>query len=594
MHRIPQAKAPVYRRPTEAGAPAGAAALTVPDLDALDLHQGRAGGRDLRGRQVEILYWAARGATLDDTAARLGLSPGAVLEEVAPLSEAGLVALRPAPRAAVRRETLARVWAEAVAKHAGRPFLLPSGGAPLGYAEAGRRVEAIARRLAAAGLSKGSRIVVQAEPGVETALLFWAAVRLGVVVAVVDTAWSEAALLRALHAVRPALVFADAARAGRARAGRRPLVVLDAPHGAPDRFAAWLAGEGSDVEAQVGEDDPAVILFTSGTTGEPKGVELTHGALVRTARLLAETYGIRAGDRVLTLAEGHSVSGLRNPLVLTALTGAAAVLPAGAERRRPAAAVELCRRAGVSVLSTVPACLKALAAAGQPLEGLRLILCTGAPLPVAAAERLRALTPAPVRGYYGLTETAGVCVVEPPGGAAEGALGVPRGVVAQVVDSEARVLPPGAVGELRLYGANVATRFVGSAEALRGGWLYTGDLACWRDGQLALLGRVREAVKTPRGDLLAFAEIECVLERDPAVAEAAVRAVRDADGGERTLAYLRLVPHVAEGGVVARVMQRALEAFGPQGAPAAVRVVVDFPRASNGKVRRDTLPGDLA
>lgn len=596
MHRIPQAKEPAYRRPAESGAPGAAPALSVPDLSALDLHGGTAGGRALSDLHCKILYWAARGATLEATAARLDLSAGEVLEAVAPLSEAGLVALRPAPRTA-RRDTLARVWDEAADRHAARPFLVPSGGTALSYAEAAQRVDAIARRLAGAGLGKGSRILIHAEPGVEPALLFWAAVRLGIVVAMIDTAWGEVALLNALHLVRPSLVFADPPRAPLARGARRPVVVLEASHGDPDRLGAWLAaGSGMDAAPLIGEDDPAAILFTSGTTGDPKGVELTQGALVRTARLLAERCGIRAGDRLLTLVEGHCVSGLRNPLILTAMTGAAAVLPAGAERRDPRAIAELCRRGGVSVLSTMPACLKALAA-GTPLEGVRLILSTGAPLPAATAERLRGLTDAAVRSYYGLTETAGVCVVEPPGGAAPGALGVPRGVVAQVVDGEGRVLPPGEAGELRLYGANLASSFLGQPSPLRDGWLHTGDRALWRDGQLVLLGRLREAVKTPRGDLLPFTEIEAVLERDPAVAEAAVRAIEkegEEDGEERTLAFIRLMEGAAADGVVGRVMQRALEAFGPRAAPVAVRIVSDFPRAANGKMRRDALPDRLS
>jgi len=601
MHRIPSAKSPAYRRPAESGAATVPVVLVLPDPAAVDLHGAMAGGRPLSPRQCQILYWAARGTLLDTVAERLGMAAGDVLEAIAPLSEAGLVAVRSPPRAAPRRDTLPRLWAEAVSKHPERPFLLPSASTPLDYGTAARRVEQIARRLAAAGLGKGSRILLHAEAGVEAALLFWAAMRLGIVVVPVDTAWNEAALLRAMQAVRPALVFADVPRAAAARTGGRPLVVLEAdgtglPEPPASRFADWLAsGGGSISEPPVGEGDPAAILFTSGSTGEPRGVELTHGSLVRTARVLAGTYRIGRADRLLSLADLHTVSGLRNPLVLGVLAGAACVLPRGAERRDPAAAAGLCRRAGVTVLTTVPACLRAFAGAAARLPhgalgGLRLILSTGAALPPATAERLRGLTDAPVHTYYGLTETCGVCVAVPPGALAEGSIGVPLGMVAQVVDDDGAVLPPGEAGELRLYGANLARVVVGDPPDLRDGWLYTGDVAVRHaDGHLTLVGRRREAVKTPRGDLLTFAEIERVLERDPAVAEAAVCALRDGEGDERTLAFVRLMEGVAEDGVAGRLMQRMLVAFGPGGAPMGVRIVADFPRGANGKVRRHAL-----
>ncbi|MBP2295391.1 class I adenylate-forming enzyme family protein [Azospirillum rugosum] len=572
-----------------------------------DLHlavaEGPGGALSLSARQCAALYWAGRGLTLEGIADRLGAAPGDVLEHIAPLAAMGAVALRPTESgASLAGDTLPALWDSAVAAHGDRPFLVPpGGGAPVTYREAGRRVEAMARRLAAARLPKGARVLIHAEPGPDAALLVWACARLGLVAVPVDSAWGETAVLAAIGLVRPALVFADARRAGVARASGRPAVILDGPGDAPALgFADWLASGGAAGPriALPDDRDTAAILFTSGTTGAPKAVELSHGSLVRTARLLAGVCALTAEDRLLTLAEFHTVSGLRNPLLLAAAAGATTVLPTAAERAHPRRLADLCARERVTVLGAVPAALKGLAAASGiesgALGSLRLVTSTGAELPAATVERLRALTKAPVMTYYGLTETGGVCALG-AAGRADGAIGRPADAVLQIVDPDGTPLPPGAVGELRVYGANLRTGHHRTPEVdvrfRRDGWVYTGDLAVrGEDGTIRLTGRARDLLKTARGDRLHLTEIERLLERDPAVAEAAACVLRDgSDGGDRAMAFVRLRDGMDPKPVVERLRQRALEALGHRGAPLDIRVRDDFPRAANGKVRRAAL-----
>ncbi len=580
------------------------------DLD-LAVTEGPGGALSLSARQCAALYWAGRGLTLEDIADRLSSTAGDVLEHIAPLAAMGAVTLRPTDSGvSLAGDTLPALWDAAVATHGDRPFLVPpGGGAPVTYREAGRRVEAIMRRLAAARLPKGARVLIHAEPGVDAALLVLACTRLGLVVVPVDSAWGETAILAAIGLVRPALVFADTRRAGTARASGRPAVILGSGAGvdAPALgFADWLASGGpAGLPTEPPDDrDTAAILFTSGTTGDPKAVELSHGSLVRTARLLAGVCALTAGDRLLTLAEFHTVSGLRNPLLVAAAAGAATVLPTAAERAHPRRLADLCARERVTVLGAVPAALKGLAAAvgtiaPGALGGLRLVTSTGAELPATTVERLRALTEAPVMTYYGLTETGGVCALG-AAGRADGAIGRPADAVLQIVDPDGAPLPPGAAGELRVYGANLMTghhrpshhgRPEPDLRFRRDGWIYTGDLALREeDGTIRLTGRARDLLKTARGDRLHLTEIDRLLERDPAVAEAVACVLRHGMGGEdRVLAFVRVMDGMDPKPVVERLKQRALAALGHRGAPLDIRVRDDFPRAANGKVRRAAL-----
>ena len=282
--------------------------------------------------------------------------------------------------------------------------------------------------------------------------------------------------------------------------------------------------------------------------------------------------------------------------------GASFVLPDRLARHSPLAAVELVHEHGVTVLSVVPNFLKVLAGsahrlAPDVLASVRCVLTTAAMLPPTLAERLRVLTAAPVCDYYGLTETCGGCVfvASDEHGRAAGTIGRPRGVIAQVVDEQERLVPAGVVGELRIYSENVMSGYYREPELtatiLRDGWLYTGDLASRRaDGLLVLHGRRRDVIKDARGDLICLGEIECVLEQEEAVAEAAVCGHRDAQGEERLAAFIRPATTVVnERALVDQLRQLLATTLGGRRVPQRFIVVADFPRCANRKINKERL-----
>lgn len=574
-------------------------AVTLADGFQADLHRAVLTGASVRHaltpRQCQILHWAERGATLARTAQGLGLAHADLLAHLHPLLDAGfahLTSVEPAPP-----DTLTALWANAVRAFGPQPWLIPSDDdAPaVTFAEAAERVDALARHLTVAGLKRGDRLLVHAVPSADPALLFWTCARLGIVYAPLDSAATADTVRRALDLAQPALIYADAPRAAALDAAGVPVMVFGHP----------LATTNSPLPPPPAEDDIAVILFTSGTTGEPKGVELSQGALTRSARLLADSYGLNPADRLLSLGEFHTMSGLRNPLIATVAAGAACVLAGEGERRHPIGAIDLCRRRSVTILSAVPAFLKMLSGMAARLDPgdfgpLRLILSTAADLSPDLSATIQSITGAPVLNYYGLTETCGACTLVPPHDAdrARGSIGVPAGAVCQIVADDGRIVGDGETGELRVHSANLMAGYHRRPDLtrtmLRDGWLDTGDLAVRRpDGHILLVGRRRDIIKTARGDLLALGAVERLLEEDPAVEEAAVCGSRDERGDERLTAFVRLTAGADPTQAIPRLRARLAERLGPRVAPRDLHALADFPRGANGKVLKHKLKEEL-
>jgi acyl-coenzyme A synthetase/AMP-(fatty) acid ligase len=294
---------------------------------------------------------------------------------------------------------------------------------------------------------------------------------------------------------------------------------------------------------------------------------------------------------VFSLGDYHTMSGFRNPCVATVHAGACTLVAASETRQHPRAVAACMARHGVSVLALVPQAMKLLLAGltdRAALAGCRLVLCTGDRLPLDLREAFTQRFEVPVRSYYGLTETAGICLAEVAAEPTrrEGNLGVP-------VDADVHLEPvPGhdcadqRLGELWIGSRNLMSGYLddpgATAQVRQGRWLRTGDLVRREpDGQLTLVARLRHIVKNAHGEIVSPAEIEDALRRFDGVADAWAGPVGP------TGRFAALV--VPAGGLITAEWEQAvrsslLRTVGSKRMPALVKAVAALPRVANGKI----------
>jgi len=301
------------------------------------------------------------------------------------------------------------------------------------------------------------------------------------------------------------------------------------------------------------------VIATSGTTGEPKLVELTHRNHAASAAAAADAVGAEPGDRWLCPLPLHHVGGL-NILVRSAIHGSTAVLHERFDAERVRAVLE---EGEITLASLVPTMLARLRDCGlRKAPGLRAIALGGGPVPAGLLEWAEG-EGIPVTPVYGMTETCSQVVAGIPGR-------VLRGAELQISGE----------GEILIRGDMVA-----SATRRADGWLHTGDRGRLdAGGLLHIEGRIKELIVTG-GENVAPLEVEQALLTHPAVADAGVAGLPDPLWGERVTAYVVLGRPVEEGELEAWARAR-LE---PYKVPKAIHTLPELPRSAAGKLLRDRL-----
>jgi polyketide synthase 12 len=278
------------------------------------------------------------------------------------------------------------------------------------------------------------------------------------------------------------------------------------------------------------------------------------------------------------------------------MAGATIALPHSRRANHPTTLAEACRRWQVTLLTAVPALIGTVAAAAKTsllrFAPLRQIAVTGSMLSRTLQAEGEKAFGAPIQVYYGLTETAGICSLLPPGEAREvdGDIGVPAGAFVRLVDESGRAVAASEAGELEVYSANLTIGYLGdptrSAALLDRGWLRTGDMARWSEaGHLILLGRRDEQIKNRVGEIVQPAIIEAVLCQRDDIAEAAV--IGSGHGADmKIIAFV--VPKRADGGSrwLASLQTEISRALGPRQSPDRFVEMAALPRLSSGKIAR--------
>jgi fatty-acyl-CoA synthase len=458
------------------------------------------------------------------------------------------------------------------------------------YGTLDARSERLAAGLLARGLRPGDRVASLTGNRAEHVELLLACAKAGL--ALVPCSWrlTVPELRDQLNDAEPALLLVDPAHAAKAAALGVPTATLDR-----DGLDALADPDAAALREPVADDAPLLIVYTSGTTGRPKGAVLTHANCFWTNLALDRTVPIGHDDVVLAVLPQFHVGGWNVQPLLALWAGATLVLERSFDPER---ALGLIAAEGVSTMMGVPANYAAMAdAAGfaaADLSTLRSAIVGGAAMPESLLATFAARGVAIVQGY-GLTEAAPnvLCLAPEDAVAYAGWAGRPYPHVEVALrDPQGGGLLQGpGTGELVVRGPSVFPGYWRDPEATAAtfadGWLLTGDLA-ERDatGRYAIRGR-RKEIYISGGENVAPAEVERVLAGHPAVAEAAVVGVPDARWGETGAAFV-----VPAAGVTIDPAQ--LRAFAAQRlaafkVPRTVAVVDALPRTALGKVQRAAL-----
>ncbi|MFG2231385.1 long-chain fatty acid--CoA ligase [Streptomyces sp. NPDC048723] len=338
------------------------------------------------------------------------------------------------------------------------------------------------------------------------------------------------------------------------------------------------------------DDDPALILYTSGTTGTPKGAELSHRNLATNTATTAETLLQVGPDDVLfgglPLFHAFGQTCALNTAVAAGAT--LTLLP----RFEPQRALEIMARDGVTVFLGVPTMYAALLHAELPegfdAHGLRLAVSGGASLPVEVLHGFERRFGATVLEGYGLSETSPVAAFNHPDRPRKaGSIGQPvRGVEMKLVAEDGGAVPPGEVGEIAIRGENLMTGYwnrpEATGEAVRDGWFHSGDLArVDEDGFYFIVDRKKDLI-IRSGYNVYPREVEEVLYEHPAVAEAAVVGVPHLFHGEEIAAVITLRPGAQA--TAEEIRDHVKDRVAAYKYPRIVTFTAELPKGPTGKI----------
>jgi fatty-acyl-CoA synthase len=495
-----------------------------------------------------------------------------------------MTTLDPVRRAAA--STVATLFGARARVHAAR-VAIEDGPRRVTYAELDRRTSRLANALGARGVGRGDRVAIVSENRLEFVEVFLAAAKIGAIVACPSWRLTAREVAHCLDLVSPACVFASprhAALAGDA------LVLGEAYE------EALAAAPESLPEAEVDPEDPLLILYTSGTTGLPKGATISHRAEIARNLVVRAEFGIAADEAFVAWSPLYHM-GAADCAIGALVSGGTVVVVDGFDKARLA---EIVATRDIGWLLLMPGMVGAFA---EELEakairprGVKVCGVMADLVPPSEIARITSLLGAPYANTFGATETGCPPCSSSllPIGRAPTCLSKEQSPSCEVrlVDAEDREVAVGTPGELCMRGPTLFSGYWRADEAnardFRGGWFHMGDVFVRNpDGTLDFVDRVKYLIKSG-GENIYPAEIERVLLADPRVADAAVVRRPDAKWGEVPVAFVaRRDEALTEADLLARCRAELASYKQPK---RVIFIPLDaFPRSASGKVQRHEL-----
>lgn len=525
-----------------------------------------------------------------------------------------MIDVRPSARAleqyyregAWRRETIGELIARQVSINAGKLAIKDNTGNSLTYGELEDNAARLSAFLAARKVGRGDFITMQLPNRCEVGVVMYAAYKLGAVIHPVPITYGRTDLEYGIRKCKSKV----AVIAGRFRnvdhAGILDRIIQD---GDMDLLGI-VVGDGS-VKGGVCydealsttrladgpvccSDDPAVVLFTSGTESRPKGVVHTHNTILYGERVLAERLGLSCDDVCFMASPLNHTTGYTHGLILNLTTGAILTL---LDRFDGASAVEI--MAADRVTWTMGATVflgdtvAVLESAAKHLPSLRYFLCGGAPIPEVVVRRAQ-LAGIRVLPIYGSTESSPHILLSPDAPLAaswETDGHTFPGIEVKIVDERGATLPPHSIGEECSRGPNLFLGYLGdpvlTARTIdEGGWYHSGDLAKHDgNGAIKIIGRIKDVI-IRGGQNISVHEIEDLLDSHPDIHEVAIVGIPDERLGEIMAAALVMETGVAPldiAGISVFLLNRGTSKFK---LPQRIAVLEELPRTPSGKIQK--------
>jgi acyl-CoA synthetase (AMP-forming)/AMP-acid ligase II len=481
-----------------------------------------------------------------------------------------------------------------------QPALLAPGRSPLNYRQLRESITALAEQLNGFGLGRGDRVAIVMPNGPELIQTFFAAA----------TCATAAPLNPKYKQDEFAFYYADTQAqalitlpgdAELAHAAATPEMLIIAARPQADGTLAFEALRGARAARSVEQaqpDDVAMILHTSGTTSRPKRVPIRHRNMAASARNIVGTYSLTAGDVALCIMPLFHIHGIVASMLSTLASGGTLICPDGFNALEFWQWIDTYRPTWYSAVPTMHQMILARAernAAIVQRHRLRFIRSSSAALPPVVLERMEATYNTPVLESYGMTEATHQMASNPPPPQPHkpGSVGYGFGVQVAIMDEAGSLLPQGSKGEVVVRGPNVIDGYENNPEAnataFVGGWFRTGDQGVIdADGYLALTGRLKELINRG-GEKISPIEIDDVLLRHTAVAEALAFAVPHKTLGEDIHAALVLKEPATE----PELRAHCAALLADFKVPRKFHILEQLPRGATGKPQRISMAKQL-
>lgn len=473
----------------------------------------------------------------------------------------------------------------------------------LTYGEMLAQVEALSGYLARLGVTSGDRVALLLPNCIEFCIGYFAVMRLGAFVVPLNNRLAPQELTYIVNDSSPrALVLGyqywDTYQLFKDDLDNRPDLIYAGEE--PKDGAAFFkdlveAASEAPASPQISFDDPACIMYTSGTTGLPKGAVMSHRNIFANARNAGVHMGYRESDITLVVVPLFHVTGLNTQLVAFCYTGGTCVIMRSYNTARM---IELLARHRITTMITVPTMYTLMlvnpALETADLSSLRALSYGGAPMAFDTITTLYQKLNVELFNAYGLTETSSLTTTMPPCDTLRkgASVGLPvSGVQLRVVDLDGNDLPPDTVGELWVKGPNVVTSYWNKPEAtaknLGDGWLRTGDLArIDEEGFVYVVDRMKDMINRG-GENVYSIEVESALLDHPAVLEVAVVPRPHSIFGEVVHAFV--VPSPGTSPTEDELIEHCERLIADYKVPAGVTFLDELPRNPGGKVLKTNL-----